>query len=52
MATTPEAIVLVFNPVSRQVNRPPDAEAQEIALLAAVAAGPATSAMAEIWLGG
>jgi hypothetical protein len=51
LATIPEAIVLMFNPVSRQVNEP-CAEAQDILLPAAVAAGPAYAAMAEIWLEG
>jgi hypothetical protein len=51
LAATPEAIVLVFDPVSRQVNNP-DAEAQYMALPAAVAAEPALAPMAEIWLEG
>jgi hypothetical protein len=48
LATTPEAIVLVFDPASRQVNKP-DAEAQYMVLPAAVAAEPALAAMAEMW---
>jgi hypothetical protein len=51
LATIPVAIVLVFTPVSRQVNEP-DAEAQYMVLPAAVAAGPVPAEIAEIWLAG
>jgi hypothetical protein len=50
VAATPAAIMLAFDPVSRQIIEP-FAEAQFTVLLAAVATGPGSTEMAEIWLG-
>lgn len=51
LPTTPDAIALVFDPVSRQVNTPV-VDAQEMVLLAAVAAEPALIEMDETWAAG
>ena len=48
-ATTPDAMVLVFNPVKRQVDKPPF-DAQDSTLLAAIADGPGAWTI-EIWAG-
>jgi hypothetical protein len=51
VAIIPDEMGLVFEPDSRQLMEP-DTEEQDIVLLAAVAAGPANSAIDETWAAG
>jgi hypothetical protein len=52
MAATPEAIVFVFSPVSRQVIEPDEGGVHDSVFPAAVAAEPPVTLLTEIWLEG